>query len=69
MGRSGGRAEDGLVVHRRYERSRHEEQFAAAAYDIVLPQVTRAFAMDFAQEKEATQRLGLAVDCRAWRSA
>jgi hypothetical protein len=69
MRRSRGRAEDGLVVHRRYERSRHEEQFAAAAYEIVLPQITRALAVDFAQAREGTQRLCLAVDSRARRPA
>jgi len=67
MRRSGRGIENILVVHRRYEKSRLEEQFEAAAYEIALPQVRRAF--DVAQASEVAKRLGLAVDCRTRRLA
>lgn len=69
MRRSGRRVENIFVVHRTYEQSRHEEQFAAAAYEIVLPQVRRAFGVNLAQAREVTKRWGLVVDCRTRRPA
>ena len=69
MRRSGRGIENILVVHRRYEKSRLEEQFVAAAYEIALPQVRRAFDVNLAQASEVAKRLGLAVDCRTRRLA
>ena len=47
-----GRVGDELVVHRAYERSRHEGQFAAAAYEIVLPKLNRELAAGVEQAGE-----------------
>jgi len=47
-----GRVGDELVVHRTYARSRHEGRFAAAAYEIVLPKLSRELAADVVQEGE-----------------
>ena len=69
MRRSERGVENILVVHRTYEKSRHEEQFAAAPYEIVLPQVRRAFGVNLAQAREVAERLGLAADCWTRRLA
>jgi hypothetical protein len=53
-----GRVGDELVVHRTYARSRHEGLYAAAAYEIVLPKLSREFVADLAQTGERIQPPG-----------
>ena len=60
-----GRVGDELVVHRTYTMSRHEEQFSAAAYEIVLPRLNRELYMDLTQAGERIRLPGANPDNRA----
>ena len=64
-GRSGGE----LVVHRSYTRSRHERQFSAAAYEIVLPRLNRELFTELAQSGERIRPPGPNPDNQARRPA
>lgn len=64
-----GRVGDELVVHRSYERSRHERQFAAAAYEIVLPRLNRELAAELEQVGERIRSPGWNPDNRERRLA
>lgn len=64
-----GRVGDELVVHRTYTRSRHEEQFSAAAYEIVLPRLNRELFTELAQAGERIRPSGPNPDNRARRPA
>ncbi len=64
-----GRVGDGLVVQRTYTRSRHEEQFSAAAYEIVLPRLNRELFADLTQAGERIRPPGSNPDNRARRPA
>ncbi len=64
-----GRVGDVLVVHRTYTRSRHEEQFSAAAYEIVLPKLNRELFANLAQAGERVRPPGPNPDDRARRPA
>ncbi len=64
-----GQVGDGLVVHRTYTRSRHEEQFSAAAYEIVLPRLNRELFANMSQTGERIRAPGTNPDNRARRPA
>ena len=64
-----GRVGDELVVQRAYTRSRHEEQFSAAAYEIVLPRLNRELFTDLRQSGERIRPPGVNPDNRARRPA
>jgi hypothetical protein len=63
------RVGDELVVQRAYTRSRHEEQFSAAAYEIVLPRLNRELFTDLRQAGERIRAPGANPDTRARRPA
>ncbi len=63
------RVGDGLVVHRTYTRSRHEEHFSAAAYEIVLPRLNRELFADLTQAGERIRPPGPNLGNRARRLA
>ena len=63
------RVGDELVVQRTYVRSRHEEQFTATAYEIVLPKLNRELFADLAQVGERIRPPGPNPDNRARRPA
>ena len=63
------RVGDVFVVHRAYTRSRHEEQFSAAAYEIVLPRLYRELFANLAQAGERIRPLRPNPDNRARRPA
>ena len=64
-----GRVGDELVVHRTYARSRHEGQFAAAAYEIILPRLSRELVAELAQAGERIRSPGANLDNRERRPA
>ncbi len=64
-----GRVGDEFVVHGTYTRSRHEEQFSAAAYEIVLQRLNRELFTGLTQAGERIRALGPNPDNRARRSA
>jgi hypothetical protein len=58
-----------LIVHRTYTRSRHERQFAAAAYEIVVARLKRELFAELAQAGERIRAPGPNPDNRARRPA
>ena len=63
------RVGDELVVQRAYTWSRHEEQFSAAAYEIVLPKLNRELLANLAQAGERVRPPGPNPDNQARRPA
>ena len=63
------RVGDELVVQRAYTWSRHEEQFSAAAYEIVLPRLNRELFTELAQSGERIRPPGPNPDNQARRPA
>ncbi len=63
------RVGDELVVHRAYTRSRHEGQFVAAAYEIVLPRLNRELFANLVQAGEMVRPSGPNPDNQARRPA
>ncbi len=64
-----GRGEGELIVHRTYARSRHEGQFVAAAYEIVVSRLKRELFADLAQAGKRIRPPGPNPDNRARRPA
>ncbi len=64
-----GRVGDELVVHRTYTRSRHEEQFSAAAYEIVVSRLKTELFADLGQAGERIRPPGPNPDNRARKPA